>query len=140
MDEIQIRKIDAQFDQSLVEWSDRYFEQYMHPNFVWVHNHATLIQRSRDEFLEMGRKNHESGRPSVSIRREQSNVVVLVETDTAIAYGYTSVERSENYVARTGSRKYLKYHFMRTYARLEDSWWLLANHTMEVWSGNEPAA
>ena len=54
--------------------------------------------------------------------------------NTAIVYGYTNVERTTDYVERTGNPRLLKYHFMRTYVGSSDhDILLLGNHTMEVW-------
>ena len=74
------------------------------------------------------------GRPPNSAARRQEDISVVIFENTAIVYGYTNVERTEDYVRRTGNPYLVKYHFMRTYVGSGDQGiQLLGNHTMEVW-------
>jgi Domain of unknown function (DUF4440) len=133
-----IRNIDAQYEQALVDTSIEFLEQNLHADFVWVHNHASNTQRSRESLLKPLRQAKQSGRPSSSNKRRQTDVSVLIQGNTAIIYGLTDVERSNSFIERTGSARHIRYHFMRTYISDEGRCLLLANHTMEVWREGQP--
>ncbi len=131
--EKEVRKIDAGYEQALVNTSIEFIEQNLHANFIWVHNHARVVQQSRDSLIRPMREAKLSGRPSSSKKRVQSDVSVLIVGNTAIVYGFTDVERSSPYIERTGSPRNIRYHFMRTYTKEDGRCLMLANHTMEVW-------
>ena len=104
-------------------------EKLLHRDFVWVHDHAGTIQESRAALIDPMR-----WRPPNSAARRQEDLSVVIFENTAIVYGYANVERTEDYVSRTGNPRPVKYHFVRTYVgRGDQGIRLLGNHTMEVW-------
>ena len=128
--EQELRSLDARYDQALTDQSVDFLESFLHNDFVWVHDHAGVVQESRAALLDPIRE----GRPSSNLERSQEDVSVVIFENTAIVYGYTNVERTKDYVERTGNPRLVKYHFMRTYVGSGDQGIrLLGNHTMEVW-------
>lgn len=130
--EKQIRELDSRYERALLDGSVADLEQILHPKFVWVHNHAEFIQKSRDELVGPIRLAQNAGRPSISLRRDQSDVSVLMVAATGVAYGYTEIERTDAFVKSSGSPKLATFHFMRTYVSEAGRCLLISNQTMEV--------
>ena len=105
-----IRRLDAGFDEALLHGSIDFFEQNLHPEFVWVHNHASSIERSRDDRLTLMRERASAGR--INAQRTQADVSVVLAGQVAVVYGFTDVERTAGFVERTGARRRLRYHWL----------------------------
>lgn len=119
--ETQLIKLDLAWEKALLNSDVAFLEDLLADNFVWVHNHASLIDGksevvTRAKNIQAGQADNTQGRAS----REQK-VVFLGET--AVVSGYTVVDRPPSPVT---------YHFMRTYAKVKGQYKLLANHTMAV--------
>lgn len=133
-----IANLDAAYEQSLVDRSVDFLEQTLHEDFVWVHNHAALIQDSKAAYLQNLRKAKKSGMPGASTKRKSTGTRILLEENTAVIYGFVDVERTDAYVTQTGKPRKIRFHFMRTYVRTDGGCRLLANQTMEVWREGQP--
>ena len=120
--ESALRELDAGFEHALEKNDLSYFEKELAPNFVWVHDHAGMVQRSRMEVIEFLRNVN----GSASQERTQTDVRVIMSSGTGVVYGFTDVIR--------GGQK-LTFHFMRTYAAIGGKCVLMANHTMEIPQG-----
>lgn len=132
INEASILKIDAQYEKALIIQDIDFLSQHLHPEFVWVHNHADFINYGAESILQPMRERISAGRNSSSKKRQQSDVRVISLENTAVIYGFTEIERTEEYVSQTGNPHPVKYHFMRTYVEQEGVCRLVANHTMEV--------
>ena len=102
--ETSIRTLDLAYEQAVLTGDETFAIASMHPEFTWVHNHASSVQRSRAELLkafnrtkQMSRNKHDRG------HREQSDVEVVIVGDTAVIHGYTLVRRPEQFIERFGS-------------------------------------
>jgi hypothetical protein len=121
LEEQSIRDLDASYERAFQDLDFSWFEKTLHPQFVWVHDHATVIQRSKSELFEDLRAFAEtSGSAQV---RNQRDVEVSIVAKTAVVYGFTDVQRDG---------EDLTYHFMRTYSLIDDECLLLSNHTMAI--------
>ena len=137
--EDSVRRLDAEYENSLVTGDYAALERLLHPDFVWVHNHAGFIQRSREELAGPIRATMQSGSPAmVSLSRKQNDVSVVRAGGTSVIYGFTDVTRTDSYVQKTGNPKHVRYHFMRTYIEQMGECALLSNHTQEVWREGQP--
>lgn len=114
-------EMDLKWEKALLESDVAILEYLLADDFIWVHNHAGQIDGKDDAIaqakrMQSGQKNETRGRVS----RDQK--VVLVG-NTGVVSGYTVVDRGQRPVT---------YHFMRTYAMVDDRFKLLANHTMAI--------
>nr|WP_136250689.1 nuclear transport factor 2 family protein [Ningiella ruwaisensis] len=132
LQEDAIRAVDAKYEKALLENDYAYLTNLLHPNFVWVHNHASYIEESREALLAPMRQRVAEGRPSHSVARTQEGVAVLIVENTAVLRGFTSVERHDTQTNDSGEKLKDVYHFMRTYILYDDKCTLLANQTMAI--------
>jgi ketosteroid isomerase-like protein len=112
---------DLGWEKALLESDVKYLENLLAKDFVWVHNHASLIDGkeavvSKAKRIQGGQANDTRGRVS-----RDHKVVTL--GNTAVVSGYTVVDRGPSPVT---------YHFMRTYVKEKGQYKLLANHTMAI--------
>ncbi len=131
-----VLSLDAEFEHSLNVGSIEIVEKLLHPDFVWIHNHAVSSQESKAEFLAffpqiIGRASLLPGNQRTGIRA-QHDLKVILNPGTAIIYGFTDIKRPGGLLSEPDSRPLLKYHFMRTYIDSGYSCLLTANHTMEL--------
>ncbi|WP_395344066.1 nuclear transport factor 2 family protein [Ningiella sp. W23] len=110
-----IKAIDAQYEQSIVNNDISFFEGILHPSFTWVHNHANYIQDSKAAMLRPMQALAREGKASHSTKRTQESVQVLIANQTAVAFGFTIVERPNSAQDSEGNKIGERYHFMRTY-------------------------
>lgn len=117
----KLLELDQGWEKALLKSDVAFLENFLAEDFVWVHNHAGLIDGkesaiSRAKRIQAGQADDTKGRVS----RDQ-NVVIL--RNTGVVSGYTVVDRGPSPVT---------YHFMRTYAWVDGKFLLLANHTMAI--------
>lgn len=121
MTQAKIKALDAQWEESNLHPDPEFFRSVLADNFVWVHNHATMID-SKSSVVD--RAENQVTRGSSDTRsRVQGDVKVAITGNTAIVTGFTIVDRGP---APT------KYHFMRTYVELDGKCVLIGNHTMAL--------
>lgn len=119
--EQQILSLDQSWENALLDSDVSFLENLVAEDFVWVHNHAGLIDGkeaviARAKRIQAGQKDDTRNRTS----RDQQ---VVVLGSTAVVSGYTVVDRGPTPVT---------YHFMRSYAFADGQWKLLGNHTMAI--------
>ncbi|OOG75317.1 nuclear transport factor 2 family protein [Algoriphagus sp. A40] len=117
----QLIELDLAWEKALLTSDVDFLEKILAEDFVWVHNHASLIDGkpeviARAKRIQAGQADDTKGRAS----RDQ-HVVILGET--AAVNGFTVVNRGPSPVT---------YHYMRTYAKVNGEFKLLANHTMAI--------
>jgi len=133
IDPTEIRRTDQLYEQSLLTGDLAFLDSLLADEFVWVHNHANMIE-SKESLLERIRTSqHRLANKS----RFSSEVVVRKKGSAAVVSGYTTVERHDEFVRRTDAPQSAKYHFMRTYVLVDDKCLLLASQTMLVWDSNQ---
>lgn len=119
--ERQLLSLDQGWEKALLESDVDFLENLLADEFVWVHNHAGLIDGkesaiSRAKRIQAGQKDDTRNRTS----RDQQVVILGA---TGVVSGYTVVDRGPSPTT---------YHFMRTYAMVDGKYKLLANHTMAI--------
>ena len=117
----QLIALDLAWEKALLTSDVEFLENILVDEFVWVHNHASLIDGkteavARAKRIQAGQADDTKGRKS----RDQQ---VAILAQTAVVSGYTVVDRGPSPVT---------YHFMRTYVLLDGTYRLLANHTMAI--------
>lgn len=119
--EQQLLLLDEQWEKSLLTSDLEFLKKILADDFVWVHNHASLIE-GKGPVVNRAKRILE-GQPDNTKSRTTQNRSVILLNDTGVVTGFTLVDRGESPV---------KYHFMRTYVRVNGEFLLLANHTMAV--------
>lgn len=119
--ETQLLQLDQGWEKALLDSDVAFLENLVAEDFVWVHNHAGLIDGK--EAVIARAKRIQAGQKDDTRNRTSRNQQVVVLGSTAVVSGYTVVDRAPAPVT---------YHFMRTYALVEGKWKLLGNHTMAV--------
>ena len=116
-----IKALDAKWEEANLYPDPDFMESTLAKEFVWVHNHASMIDTKIDV---VGRaKTQKANGASDTKSRIQSEVKVAITGKTAIVTGITIVDRAPIPT---------KYHFMRTYVEVDGKCLLVGNHTMAV--------
>jgi hypothetical protein len=120
-DHQKLLELDMGWEKALLESNVEFLENILAKDFVWVHNHASLIDGkeavvARAKRIREGQVDNTKGRVS----RDQT---VVILGNTGVVSGYTVVDRGPSPTT---------YHFMRTYAKIKGKYMLLANHTMAI--------
>lgn len=124
MTESSIKTLDAQWEANNLKPDPAFFKNTLAENFVWIHNHASMIDTKEAVVKRM--ENQAASGTSNTRSRTQSEVKVAITGSTAIVTGFTVVDRGP-----TPTR----YHFMRTYVEIDGKCLLIGNHTMAVPEG-----
>lgn len=117
----ELIQLDLQWEKALLDSEVGFLENILAEDFVWVHNHASLIDGKKEvvaraKRIQEGQADNTKGRVS----RDQQAVIL---GQTGIVSGYTVVDRGPSPTT---------YHFMRTYTWIDGKWKLLGNHTMAI--------
>ena len=117
----QLLDLDIAWEKALLTSDADFLEKLLAEDFVWVHNHASLVDGkanavARAKRIQAGQADNTKGRAT---RNQQ---VVMLE-NTGVVSGFTVVDRPPSPVT---------YHFMRTYVWIDGKFLLLANHTMAI--------
>ncbi|NKC00283.1 MAG: DUF4440 domain-containing protein [Pseudomonadales bacterium] len=137
LSETNLRKLDASYELAVLTSDVEFAEAKMHPSFVWVHNHASSTQDSRNEIIQMFNRtssHYKEGEDRGD--RTQEDVEIVIAGNTGVVHGFTKVRRSKKFIDLFNSPEFQRYHFMRTYTFLDNSCFLLSNHTMLVSEGS----
>ena len=121
MTEQTILALDAQWEAMNLKPDPEFFKNTLAENFVWVHNHASMVDTKKD-VVQRAEKQAKNG-TSNTRSRAQSDVKVAITGNMAVVTGFTLVDRDP-----TPTR----YHFMRTYIEVDGKCLLAGNHTMAV--------
>ncbi|MEB2779726.1 nuclear transport factor 2 family protein [Algoriphagus sp. C2-6-M1] len=116
-----IKALDAQWEENNLNPDPDFFRNVLAENFVWVHNHASMIDTK--EAVVKRAENQAAKGSSDTRSRIQSELEVAITGNVAIVTGFTIVDRGP--VPTT-------YHFMRTYVEIDGKCLLTGNHTMAV--------
>lgn len=113
--------LDASWENALLTSDETQFVTMLAEEFIWVHNHASLIDSK--EMLIKRASEPKNGATRNTRSRIQSDVRVIIKGATGIVTGITVVDRGPTPTT---------YHFMRTYVEIDGKCLLLANHTMAI--------
>jgi hypothetical protein len=122
INEDSLIKKDAEFERLLVEKSLDGITKLLHPNFVWIHNHASRIENSRQELLTF-LEDTWTRNPTAQTTRTQYDVKALIHSHTGVVFGFSDVFRNG---------QTFTYNFMRTYVVESGDCVILSNHTMLI--------
>lgn len=114
-------KLDLGWEKALLDSDVDFLENLLADDFVWVHNHAGLINGKPE--VVASAKRIQSGQASTTRGRTSRDHKVVILENTAIVSGYTLVDRGPSPTL---------YHFMRTYVKTSSGYLLLGNHTMAI--------
>jgi hypothetical protein len=117
----QLVELDKGWEKALLNSEVAILEELLAEEFIWVHNHASLID-GKAETLSRAKRIRAGQQDDTRNRTPRDQKVVLLG-QTAVVSGFTLVDRGPQPT---------NYHFMRTYALVEGKWKLLANHTMAI--------
>ena len=117
----QLVELDKGWERALLNSEVEFLENLLAEEFVWVHNHASLID-GKAEALSRAKKIGSGQQDDTRNRSPRDHQVVLLG-QTAVVSGFTLVDRGPQPTT---------YHFMRTYSQVAGRWKLLANHTMAI--------
>jgi len=120
-DHQKLLEIDLGWEKALLESDVEFLEKYLADDFIWVHNHASLIDGK--EAVVSKAKRIQAGQANDTKVRTSRDQTVVILGNTGVVSGFTVVDRGPSPVT---------YHFMRTYAKVDDKYQLLANHTMAI--------
>lgn len=121
MTEANIKALDAQWEEANLHPDPGFYKKVLAEEFVWVHNHASMIDDKESTVKRAERQLANEGSNTKS--RIQSDVKVAITGNTAIVTGFTIVDRGPEPT---------KYHFMRTYVEMDGKCLLVGNHTMAL--------
>ena len=114
-------ELDKGWEKALLNSEVSVLEELLAEEFIWVHNHASQID-GKAEAINRAKKIR-AGQPDDTRNRSPRDHHVVLMGNTAVVSGFTLVDRGPQPT---------NYHFMRTYAFVNGSWKLLANHTMAI--------
>lgn len=120
-EEKNLLKIDLGWERALLSSDSEFLENLLADEFIWVHNHAGLIDGK--EAVVSRAKRIQAGQADDTRNRTSRDQQVVILGETGIVSGYTVVDRGPSPTL---------YHFMRTYAWVDGKWKLLGNHTMAI--------
>jgi hypothetical protein len=120
-DHQKLLELDMGWEKALLESNVEFLENFLAKDFVWVHNHASLID-GKDALVSRAKRIRE-GQVDNTKGRVSRNQTVVILGNTGVVSGYTVVDRGPSPTT---------YHFMRTYSKIKGKYMLLANHTMAI--------
>lgn len=117
----QLLELDKGWEKALLNSDVEFLENLLAEDFIWVHNHASLIDGKEEA---IGRAERiQSGQQDDTRNRSPRDQKVVLLGQTGVVSGFTVVDRGPQPTT---------YHFMRTYTLVDGKWKLLANHTMAI--------
>jgi ketosteroid isomerase-like protein len=117
----QLLSLDKGWEKALLESDVSFLENLVAEEFVWVHNHAGLID-GKEAVISRAKK-IQSGQQDDTRNRTPRDQQLVILGQTGIVSGFTEVDRGPSPTL---------YHFMRTYTWVDGKWMLLGNHTMAI--------
>lgn len=113
--------LDEGWEKALLSSDVDFLENLLADEFVWVHNHAGMID-GKDQAIARA-KRIQAGQKDDTRNRTARDRQVVIFGETGLVSGFTVVDRGPSPTT---------YHFMRTYAQVDGEWKLLGNHTMAI--------
>lgn len=120
----QLLTLDLGWEKALLSSEVDFLENLLADEFVWVHNHASLVDGKEQAIARA--KQIQAGQTNDTRNRTSRDQQVVILGETGVVSGFTVVDRGPSPTT---------YHFMRTYALVDGKWKLLANHTMAIPEG-----
>ncbi len=117
----ELLRLDQGWEKALLESDVGFLEKLVAEEFVWVHNHAGLID-GKEAVISRAKK-IQAGQADDTRNRTSRDQQVVILGKTGIVSGFTVVDRGPSPTL---------YHFMRSYAWVDGKWKLLGNHTMAI--------
>lgn len=117
----QLLTLDLGWEKALLSSDVDFLENLLADEFVWVHNHANLVDGKEQAIARA--KRIQAGQANDTRNRTSRDQQVVILGETGVVSGFTVVDRGPSPTT---------YHFMRTYSRIEGKWKLLGNHTMAI--------
>lgn len=117
----ELQRLDQGWEKALLESDVGFLEKLVAEEFVWVHNHAGLID-GKEAVISRAKK-IQAGQADDTRNRTSRDQQVVILGKTGIVSGFTVVDRGPSPTL---------YHFMRSYAWVDGKWKLLGNHTMAI--------
>jgi ketosteroid isomerase-like protein len=117
----QLLELDKGWEKALLNSEVEFLENLLAEDFIWVHNHASLIDGKVEAISRA--KRIRSGQQDDTRNRSPRDQKVVLLGQTGVVSGFTVVDRGPQPTT---------YHFMRTYTLVDGKWKLLANHTMAI--------
>ncbi|MFN3758716.1 MAG: nuclear transport factor 2 family protein [Algoriphagus aquaeductus] len=113
--------LDKGWENALLRFDVEFLENLVADDFIWVHNHAGLID-GKEAVLSRAMRIQNGQQDDTRNRISRDQQVVILDS-TGVVSGYTVVDRGPSPTT---------YHFMRTYTWTASGWKLLGNHTMAI--------
>lgn len=113
--------LDLGWEKALLTSDVNFLENLLADEFVWVHNHASMVDGKEQAITRA--KRIQAGQANDTRNRTSRDQKVVILGETGVVSGFTVVDRGPSPTT---------YHFMRTYALVKGEWKLLGNHTMAV--------
>lgn len=120
-DSQKLLELDLGWEKALLESDVAFLENILAEDFIWVHDHASLTD-GKKEVVNQAKK-IQNGQEQTTRNRLSHDQKVVLLGHTAIVTGFTIVDRGPSPTT---------YNFMRTYAKIDGDFKLLANHTMAI--------
>ncbi|WP_297335404.1 nuclear transport factor 2 family protein [Algoriphagus sp.] len=117
----KLLELDLAWEKALLTSDVSFLENVLADDFIWVHDHASLIDGKKEVVNQA--KRIQNGQKQTTRNRLSSDQKVIMLGQTAIVTGFTLVDRGPSPTT---------YNFMRTYAKIDGKFKLLANHTMAI--------
>ena len=117
----ELLRLDQGWEKALLESDVSFLENLVAEEFVWVHNHAGLID-GKEAVISRAKKIR-AGQADDTLNRTPRDQQVVILGQTGIVSGFTMVDRGPSPTL---------YHFMRTYTWVDGKWKLIGNHTMAI--------
>lgn len=121
LNQVHLKNLDASWERAQLELDHDFLNSLLADDFIWVHNHANTIDSKLTVLERVKRHLRDNNKTTKS--RISSDVKVIISGATGIVTGYTIVDRGPTPTT---------YHFMRTYAEVNGTCLLVANHTMAI--------
>ncbi|RAJ12991.1 nuclear transport factor 2 family protein [Olleya aquimaris] len=116
-----IKELDASWEKAQLELDLDFIDSLLADQFIWIHNHANTID-NKEVVLERIKRYIDTNNTETKSRNSKDVKVVIYEK-TAIVSGYTIIDRGPSPTT---------YHFLRTYAEINGSCYLIASQTMAI--------
>lgn len=117
----ELLRLDQDWEKALLTSDVEFLEKLVAEEFIWVHNHAVLID-GKEAVISRAKK-IQAGQSDDTRNRTPRDQQVVILGQTGIVSGFTVVDRGPTPTL---------YHFMRSYTWIDGKWKLLGNHTMAI--------
>ncbi|WP_411768729.1 nuclear transport factor 2 family protein [Winogradskyella sp. A3E31] len=114
-------QLDASWEKAQLELDLNHIDSILAEDYIWVHNHANTIDDKKAVLDRIKRYLNVNTNDTKS--RVSKDVNVIISGSTGIISGFTVIDRGLSPIT---------YHFMRTYVKINNKCYQIANHTMAL--------